>query len=1060
MAKKNLLLDRYYLIGDAKDRRIRQQMGTITDQFCGHPSLKESYAPYGSTTTNYGDFFRGASAHYWGFTNGHHKGNFRKFGYLRGLSWGVDNDGAAVVTLDPLSNAGRVENYVSYRLTTYNQTKNYNSGAPSLNACIDSGRIYAYFGYPSPYSPPGQPNPGNISFPNLNGSITTHITITPDDEAWGAGSNYAGIPNGENLHSLRVGQIDNTWDNYVTGGFSTPTATWRGLMNEFNNMYYDHAHQFWTPVSSRDPIVTSGVPVATKVATITPHYNFFAKKYEEKVASLDDRVLPNGYMLLNAIDYSDPELGPQNSDRVQGLYRKLSCLYTPASGTAFQLPGTRDHIASLGYGDEALDPDSPLFQKSYIQKYSSVDTENYDFGFITTRNEHVGYAADFVEADFVEYSDGLSGMFLDPSGDLEENRGDIFLPFDITLEFDTKVAGYDVDREISTLFSEIPGAYDFLLNHIMMANISSSNDTDAFMSIYDTSKAYSAEITNPYTEEKSYYGFEWVHSSDQWGTGTAALNEGGPWFNSGTYHLKTIDLPWAFTYCWNTLSSPVDAVTVPNPLMGQAPNQGAGVAFGKGVMVGRHKMAKISSGATFWSAPYAWEQNKNTQRTVMSPNHFKALLRNLGKIATEKKRTYAEILDGKLAYSETLAYRVAKHLVNSNGVVATDPIQNFYLPSLNSINKMRYVDTQVRYGQKYKYIVYAYNLVVGDAYSYKNLTNDSVVTGQWEQDVDVPPAIGESPAAPQHPGSEVAAHYPIADPQDSHPGFTVNQFGSIQLIEAPYFEYDPVEIRDLPPVFPEVEVVPFRGVSNKIRFLLQTQNVKYAFTPEKFIIEGQSDLDAYTLQREYQMRPTGPIVFGSDDTEITFDIYRTTVKPTSYEDFSGMMLDSVEGLTPSGNRAVSIGYDDKIEPNQVYYYTFRCTDYHGGISIPSPIYKIELVDDNGRIFPRVEVYHLMEEEQIKSDPLKSVIKPGKKYLQVGASLAQSLVNTQGLTGEVISPTQAPPTGLLSTQSEGIWSTTANKKVVKIRMTSKHTGKKIDLNVELFENPIPNPNKQE
>jgi len=289
--------------------------------------------------------------------------------------------------------------------------------------------------------------------------------------------------------------------------------------------------------------------------------------------------------------------------------------------------------------------------------------------------------------------------------------------------------------------------------------------------------------------------------------------------------------------------------------------------------------------------------------------------------------------------------------------------------------------------------------------------------------------------------------------------FTVNQFGSIKLIEVPYFTYDPAEVRDLPPVFPEVEVVPFRAVSNKIRFLLQTQDVKYAFTPEKFIIEP-SDLDAYALQRNYQGRPTGPIVFGSDDTEIIFNIYRTTERPKSYEDFSGQLLASVDGVTPSGARAVNIGYDDKIEPNRVYYYTFRCSDVHGGISIPSPVYQVELVDDNGRIFPAVDVFYIGEKQSSESAQLKSVTKCGKKYLQIGASLAQSIVNTEGLTGENISSEMPPPQALLTTQADGIWSTSTNKQVIKVRLTSKQTGKKMDINVELLENPIANPNEQE
>ncbi len=39
--------------------------------------------------------------------------------------------------------------------------------------------------------------------------------------------------------------------------------------------------------------------------------------------------------------------------------------------------------------------------------------------------------------------------------------------------------------------------------------------------------------------------------------------------------------------------------------------------------------------------------------------------------------------------------------------------------------------------------------------------------------------------------------------------------------------------------------------------------------------------------------------------------------------------------------------NDKNTPNKKYYYTFKTIDYHGNISNPSPVYEVEIVDDNG-----------------------------------------------------------------------------------------------------------------
>jgi len=81
-------------------------------------------------------------------------------------------------------------------------------------------------------------------------------------------------------------------------------------------------------------------------------------------------------------------------------------------------------------------------------------------------------------------------------------------------------------------------------------------------------------------------------------------------------------------------------------------------------------------------------------------------------------------------------------------------------------------------------------------------------------------------------------------------------------------------------------------------------------------------------------------------------------------------------------------------------------------------------------------------------------------------MPQALINT----GSLNDPNTAgpldligggnPTPGMLSTQNEGIWSTDSAEKLFKIRVTSKHTGKKIDLNITFKEEAILNPYKEE
>ena len=56
--------------------------------------------------------------------------------------------------------------------------------------------------------------------------------------------------------------------------------------------------------------------------------------------------------------------------------------------------------------------------------------------------------------------------------------------------------------------------------------------------------------------------------------------------------------------------------------------------------------------------------------------------------------------------------------------------------------------------------------------------------------------------------------------------------------------------------------------------------------------------------------------------------------------------------------ANSASHKDTIQTNKKYYYTFRTVDFHGNVSNPSPIYEVELVDDEGRRYLLVKICEL------------------------------------------------------------------------------------------------------
>lgn len=83
-------------------------------------------------------------------------------------------------------------------------------------------------------------------------------------------------------------------------------------------------------------------------------------------------------------------------------------------------------------------------------------------------------------------------------------------------------------------------------------------------------------------------------------------------------------------------------------------------------------------------------------------------------LARSLMRSYKDVLEGKKAYSEVLFYRIQKKDAGGN------TLQNFWLENTPSVDILKYVDTQVKYGVDYDYRIYAYTLVVGTKYRYSS----------------------------------------------------------------------------------------------------------------------------------------------------------------------------------------------------------------------------------------------------------------------------------------------------------------------------------------------------
>jgi hypothetical protein len=216
------------------------------------------------------------------------------------------------------------------------------------------------------------------------------------------------------------------------------------------------------------------------------------------------------------------------------------------------------------------------------------------------------------------------------------------------------------------------------------------------------------------------------------------------------------------------------------------------------------------------------------------------------------------------------------------------------------------------------------------------------------------------------------------------------------------------------PVSPIVTPVPFKNIKNKIRFNFQQNVDKYEEYP--IIIQDVDNTFFENLRILQKREADSKLLFETSDTDgFNFEIFRTTDTPTSYENFKNKLLSTISNTS----------YIDTLEVNKKYYYTFRAKNKAGFISNPTPVYEIQLLENSGAHYPIIRLYKFPEVKQL------TAIKNFKNKLYLSAAYNQLLANDVGQTA-----TGSPSLGI----GEPIWN-----KEYKIRLTSRQTGRKIDIN---------------
>ena len=769
------------------------------------------------------------------------------------------------------------------------------------------------------------------------------------------------------------------WRTYVASGFNDKT-------------FYDYSLRMDWPVPlseiEDDPI---GNSIRPTFVDIKPKYNFYVKQYEEGIENYDDDRLENNlaplytYVLPNVYSFAS-ELDSQILDADESPF-KLNI--TMDGG----IQGVYDDIVNSA-GEKIGESD----EGQYFQKFGNV--LNYSPQDVSSKvqsgnfNTYQNIIFPINNLDLLDREIGIENQFpmnvtIKFSTDIHTRFSDMLATYNLTSVL-TKWVQQNIPR--------IPDASVITIAPVAQSNNSilpviGGTPTQTLANILQT------QFGNNIPGEKVgvQYGI------DDWESPTKDELE-------RTYqNLRILDLG---VWLDSLLNDPNTSTTLTDEWLSLLTQSTSSVFMGPN--------------------PVIESQIRNPSYAV-----FYQLMMNSLKLTAEpfiesKFRSFVDLLRNNIpgaqsgrmdAYSETLLYCIEKTpgLIDpgTGNFVASataDDKQFVWFPNSSQIDVLSYVDTQVKYGQPYRYRILAYQMVIGNEYNYK-----------WNPNAT-------------RPGTSLTT---LTDP-DLWAKVCVKNKPCIKLIEIPIYDttWDSpkgIAVIDSPPVPPNVKIIPYRGVDNKILIWLNGGIGDYYQKPVRILPEDYPELEPSDLLKD--------IHFKSDDPANEFEIFRLDKRPTQYSDFDQRKIITGERSLPRRS------YVDQVQPNRKYYYTFRTRDIHGRVSNPTEVYECEIVTQD-------EFYYVVSKIiDMNKGKKKKTQKGFKKFLQINPAIQQKFIDEEKLSNWVNAQTATPiiiPDLEAKTQfqnpGKSMWDATGTGKKYKIRIHSKKSGKKIDFNLNFNSTP--------
>lgn len=341
-------------------------------------------------------------------------------------------------------------------------------------------------------------------------------------------------------------------------------------------------------------------------------------------------------------------------------------------------------------------------------------------------------------------------------------------------------------------------------------------------------------------------------------------------------------------------------------------------------------------------------------------------------------RSFKDITNKSCKY-DILMYKLEKRNKNENAILQTIWINP------NDTDYIRYIDTHIKYGEEYNYTLKAYTIIVGNSYSYKkyDYTNKELKR--------------------------------VTDLKNGYYRFIVDNKASYKIVEIPVAKFYGL-VQEKPYSKPIYNI---KKYNDGIKFTILddiSNNLE-----EHEIVENE-DFDKFEMIKISQNREKMIASTASNIRPIQLEIYKTTIRPTSYISFQGKKYKTL--ILNNKN-----SFEDTIIPNIKYYYLLRYVNTHGVPSNVSKVYELMMKEEDGYLY--------LLSDEVDFSPSKEVIdkKDFKRYLLLRPSLIQTfprnINNPYGIYGVEMGPDKEP-----------VW-----EKDFIVRIKSKKTNRIIEFNLK-------------